>query len=161
MKDQSLERGKELELSQLNSTAGKMPAQTNQPFASIWKQQGSEGFIRTKPGIYRNQTEFKPMQFCSYGSTTNPEDVEELPEHGEVSAAASPVLPVRELGKHRRGASTASWLGGQRPQSEHRFIAKLGGRRKVAVQGLACRWGFPVYSLMRWEMEQRASELPS
>lgn len=48
MKDRPLKRGKELELFQLNSTAGKMPAQTNQPFTSTWKQQGSEGFIRTK-----------------------------------------------------------------------------------------------------------------
>lgn len=48
MKDEPLERGKELELSYLNSTAGKMPAQTNQPFSSIWKQQGGERFVRTK-----------------------------------------------------------------------------------------------------------------
>lgn len=85
------------------------------------------------------------MQFCSYGSTTKPKDVEEPSECGGVSATASPVLPVKELGKHGPGASTASWMGGQHPWSEHRFVARLGGWRKVAVQGLSCCWGFPIY----------------
>lgn len=53
MKDQPLEMGKELEL---NSAAGKMPAQTNQPFPSTWRQRGSEQFFRTKLGIYESQT---------------------------------------------------------------------------------------------------------
>jgi len=59
VKNQPLKRRKKLELSHLNSTAGKMPMQTNQPFASTWKQQGSEGFFRTKLSL--NQCGFPPM----------------------------------------------------------------------------------------------------
>lgn len=72
MKDQLLKRGKELELSQLNSTTGKMPAQKPQPFSSTWKQQGSEGFIRTKLGICQNQTELNQCGFAPTAEQQTP-----------------------------------------------------------------------------------------
>lgn len=81
----------------------------------------------------------------------NPEDVKEPSEHGVVSATTSPVLPVMALGKHRPGAS---WMGGQWPLSEQGFVAKLGGQRTLAGQGLSCWWGFPIYLLTRSEMEK-------
>lgn len=105
-------------------------------------------------GGYQNQTEFKQCGFAPLAAGGTPRTVRDCLR---VVEFLPPPLPCCQSGNWDtqtwRSYRKVGWGGRSRPRCEPGFTARRGGWRKVAVQSPSRCWGFPIYVLMRWEME--------